>query len=268
MRRPDEAEPFLQRDRGRRSGGGSCGGLAELNLSVNKIGEGGAAAVAAALGGGSCGGLRGLYISCNEIGEGGAAALQAALLSGACGSLTKLGLNANEIGTETQQAVIVALGDLPKAVQRRTARWTVAALQRLALARVAVGAGSARWSTGGPVAAAIAALSYVASRTVGAPNHSMLEVLHLLAGLPEAAAAVVVRHATQHSATQPAQHLAHELPRDRATAAAAAAAATAGIAGCTDDASDASDASDADLEERRRAVADRHGGCALSPSHC
>ena len=126
----------------------------------------------------------------------------------------------NQIGPDAQQAIDVALADLPQAVRRRAARRTVAALQRLALARVAVGAGSARWSTGGPVAAAITALPFVASRTVGAPDHSLLlEVLHLFAGprisvmvrgkmcylgpvQPEAAPVVVARHVTQ-----PAEHL-------------------------------------------------------------
>ena len=134
----------------------------------------------------------------------------------------------NQIGPDAQQAIDVALADLPQAVRRRAARRTVAALQRLALARVAVGAGSARWSTGGPVAAAIAALPFVASRTAGAPDHSLLlEVLHPFAGLPEAAPVVIVRQATQ-----PTEHLAYDLARDRAAAAAAAAAA--GTAGCAD----------------------------------
>ena len=106
------------------------------------------------------------------------------------------------------------------------ARPTVAALQRLALARVAVCAGSARWSTGGPVAAAVAELPFVASRTTGAPDHSLLlEVLHAFGGLPEAAPLVVARHATQ-----PAEHLAQDLARNRAAAAANAAAATVAAA--------------------------------------
>ena len=210
-------------------GGGACTGLRTLSLGRNEIGEGGAAAVAAALGGGACGSLTTLDLGDNEIGEGGAAAVTAALGGGACGGLMELYLGENQIGPDAQQAVDDALADLPQAVQRRAAHQTVVALQRLALARVAVGAGSARWCTGGPVAAAIAALPFVASRTAGAPDHSLLlEVVHPFAGLPEVAPVVVVRHATQ-----PAEHLAQDLVRDHATAAAAAGAAT-GIAGCAD----------------------------------
>ena len=211
-------------------GGGACGGLEELYLGGNQIGDGGAAALAAALGSGACGSLRTLSLESNRIREGGAAAMVAALESGACGSIgTELVLRNNPFGPKARMAVNAALADLPQAVQRRAARQTVVALQRLALARVAVGAGSARWCTGGPVAAAIAALPFVASRTAGAPDHSLLlEVVHPFAGLPEVAPVVVVRHATQ-----PAEHLAQDLVRDHATAAAAAGAAT-GIAGCAD----------------------------------
>ena len=49
------------------------------------------------------------------------------------------------------------------------------ALQRLAMARVATSAGSARWSTGGPVGAAVEALPFVPSRTAGGePDNSLL----------------------------------------------------------------------------------------------
>ena len=165
------------------------------------------------MGGGACGGLTELYLYRNGIGDGGAAALEATLKSGACGSLTQLDLPFNQIGPEAQHAIDDALADVPQAVRRRAAR-TVAALQRLAFARVAVGADSARWSTGGPVATAIDALPFVASPTVGAPDDSLLlEVRRLFAALPPAPpAAVTARHSAQ-----PAEHLA----RDRALAAAA-----------------------------------------------
>ena len=81
------------------------------------------------------------------------------------------------------------------AMQRRL----VAALQRLALARAIYGAGSARWSSGGPVAAAIDELPSVTSITAGAPERPLLlDVRHALAALPcgqAAPQAVVQRRA-------------------------------------------------------------------------
>ena len=211
------------------------GGGWTLNLNSRRIREAGAAAVAAALGGGACGGLKTLGLWGNRIGEGGAAALEAALKSGACGGLTKLDLSYNQIGPEAQQAVDDALADVPQSVRRRAAR-TVAALQRLAFARVAVGAGSARWSSGGGgriIEEAVSALPFIASRTVGAPDRSLLlEVGCVLATLPEsvAPAAVVARHAAE---------------RERADAAMPAAGALAAR----------TVAAEEELEEVRRAIA-------------
>ena len=156
-------------------------------------------------------------------------------MSGACGSLTELSLDfENEIGPQAQQAVDDALADVPQAVRRRAAR-TVAAMQRLAFGRAATGVGSARWSNGGGhiIENAVEALPFVASRTVGAPDRSLLlEVGCVLATLPEsvAPAAVVARHAAE---------------RERADAAMPAAGALAAR----------TVAAEEELEEVRRAIA-------------
>ena len=62
---------------------------------------------------------------------------------------SRLSLEYNQINPAAQQAVDAALAELPRAVERRTERRTVTALQRLALAWAAYGASSARWSIGG-----------------------------------------------------------------------------------------------------------------------
>ena len=85
-------------------------------------------------------------------------------------------------------------------------RRLVAALQRHALARLVHGAASSRWSTGGPVAAAVARLPFVASRTVGALERPLLlDVADLLAARlwDEAVTLTVVeRHADQLAAAE------------------------------------------------------------------
>merc|ERR1712185_861408 len=104
-----------------------------------------------------------------------------------------LHLYGNGIGADASSLVQRALRALPRRHRQRT----VAALQRLALARVVFGAGHARWTAGGGALAdepyGHGVLRYVHSRTPGAPMRPLLaEARYLLPAL--APAAVAARH--------------------------------------------------------------------------
>ena len=81
--------------------------LAELWLSNNRIGDGGAAALFGALGGGAMPALGDLRLQFNQLGDAAIAALVAALTAGALARTWYLGLSDNDFG----DAALTTLGD-------------------------------------------------------------------------------------------------------------------------------------------------------------
>jgi len=89
--------------------GGGGGALKHLSLQRNRVGDDGAASLAAALAGGALPALELLYLGENEVGDAGATALAEALREGACPKLRRLGLQANRLGDGALEALAAAL---------------------------------------------------------------------------------------------------------------------------------------------------------------